>query len=188
VKGATFGSTTRTRQWPAGSSGPFSESVGGLYSAKTYDFRVCGADDANGATSCGQTRQFTTRAPVNDTVTGHWGFSPHFNGSVDASSGPSGQDPQGTLTARRSSSAFEGYVTCVQVAGNKAVVGAVGHPAESPYYNQTALFTVVDGGPSGTDTIGVTIPAGTSAVPDCASAQFDGENDGDTGLVVNDAP
>lgn len=188
VNGATNRDSTATRHWPDGASGPFSERVGGLYASKTYLFRLCGSDDGGGAPVCAQTRQFTTSAPVKDTLTGSWGFSPHFNGRVDASSGPVGQSPQGTFEARQEFDTFTGNVTCLLVSGNKATVGGVGHTWDSPAANETAIVTVVDGGPSGTDTIGVVITPGGTTPPNCATAPPGGRDDGDTALVVNDAP
>jgi len=52
------------------------------------------------------------------------------------------------------------------------------------------IFTVVDGGPTGRDTLG-RHPAESSTPPDCASASFDQQlelSDAQGAFVVNDAP
>jgi hypothetical protein len=188
VNGGTNHQATDTRHWPGGTSGPISEKVDGLYAGKTYLFRVCGADDSGGSTACAQIRQFTTSPPVQDSVVGSWGESPHVNGDVDAHSGPAGQNPQGTLSARQLFDTFTGSVTCVHVTGYTATVGGVGHPWELPSANETMLLTVVDGGPSGTDTVKVAITPGATTPPSCATALSGTTDPGNTLLTVNDAP
>jgi hypothetical protein len=188
VAGATNHSSTNPRHWPSGASGAFSENVAGLYAGKTYLFRVCGRDDSGGSTVCAETRQFTTSAPVKDSVVGSWGESPHVNGNVDAHSGPAGQNPQGTLFARQLFDTFTGSVSCLHVTGNTATVGGVGHPWDLPNANETMLLTVVDGGPSGTDTVKVVITPGATTPPSCANALSGATDPGNTFLTVNDAP
>jgi hypothetical protein len=188
VNGASSHKATDTRQWPSGASGPFNEKVDRLYAGKTYLFRVCGADDGAGSAVCAQTRQFTTSAPVQDSVVGSWAPSPHFEGGVNAHSGPAGQNAHGTASLRWSFATFTGDVTCLLVQGNKATVGAVGHTHESAEAKETLLLTVVDGGPSGTDTIHPAITEGSTTPPSCANAPFDGQIDLEDDLVVNDAP
>jgi hypothetical protein len=120
---------------------------------------------------------------------GTWGSSPHVNGYVNAHSGPAGQSPQGTMSVRQLFDTFTGNVTCLQVVGNKATVGGVGHPWDLPDANETMLATVVDGGPSsGTDTVAVSITQGATTPPSCANALSGGTDPGETFLVVNDAP
>jgi hypothetical protein len=152
-------------------------------------FRLCGSDDSGGPTACAQTRQFTTSAPVQDSLVGYWVPSPHFEGSVNAHSGPAGQNPQGTLAARYTFDAFRGDVTCLKVSGNTATVGGVGYSMDATEPNETMLLTVVDGGPStGSDTISLAITPGTSRPPSCANPLSGGTDPGATYLVVNDAP
>jgi hypothetical protein len=188
VTGATNHRATDPRHWPSGASGPFSEKVAGLYAGNTYSFRLCGGDDGAGSDVCAQTRHFTTSAPVQDSLVGSWGDSPHVNGAVDARSGPAGQSPEGTLAARQLFDTFTGNVTCLKVAGSKATAGGVGHPVDAPTANETMLLTVVDGGPSGTDTVAVVITPGATTPPSCANGLTGGSDPGNSQLVVNDAP
>jgi len=178
---------TNTRHWPSGASGPFSEKVAGLYASKTYLFRVCGADDSGGSNACAQTRQLTTGAPVQDSVVGDWSPSASFNGAVNAHAG------QGTLAARSGFDTFTGTVTCLVVAGSKASVGAVGHTWDSADAKESMILGVVDGGPSGTDTVGVSITRGSTTPPTCPAPTSGGQDIGSPGtfgndIVINDAP
>jgi hypothetical protein len=113
--------------------------------------------------------------------------SPHFTGSVDAHSGSSNQ--LGTISARDSFETFTGGVVCLHVDGNRAAVSAVGNVPGEPTSRRTLLARFVDGGPSGTDLVGVSIDAGTFP-PICSDATFENlrpiYSGGD--LVVNDAP
>jgi hypothetical protein len=127
-------------------------------------------------------------------VIGWWNFSTTRLGTVDAHSGPAGQNPRGYLEdvyAPISYSSFRGFVTCLAVSGNRAALGAVGQErtdtgASTP---ATRLITIVDGGPTGSDTIGRQATAG-STPPSCANASFSQQVDfgAGAGLVVNDAP
>ena len=171
--------TSGPLRWPAGASGPFSWTVGGLYPSTPYSFRVCGRDLGTAEFICAQTRTFTTTAATQDEVWGGWFSGPSFHGTIRAKAGPSGQGARGYL----STSSFTGFVTCLDVDGNRAAVGAVGQGA-------SMLMTVVDGGPSGSDSARVaTAPA--AITPNCATASFAnqmpiGPNDGQ--LIVIDAP
>jgi hypothetical protein len=186
--------TEGSTNWPAGASGPFSTKVSGLAANASYSFRVCGYDIGATSSACAQTRTFKTAPPVEDGVIGWWNLSPHRLGTVDAHSGPAGQSPRGYLEdvyAPFSYSSFRGYVTCLAVSGNRAAVGAVGQErldtgADNPV---TLLVTIVDGGPTGSDTIGRQQAAG-STPPSCANASFSQQVDfgSAAGLVVNDAP
>jgi hypothetical protein len=120
-------------------------------------------------------------------VVGSWGQSPHFEGNVNAHSGPAGQNPQGTLFARAQFDAFTGSVTCVLVNGSQATVGAIGNFPGTPDAKETMILRVADGGPSGTDSVGVSITPGATTPPSCGG-QSGGTDSGDTLLVVNDAP
>jgi len=194
VTGTSQVNRTEDRHWPAGASGPISEKVARLYAGRAYSFRICGKDDSASAFACANTRTFTTAAPVQDSAVGQWGSSPHFTGSVNAHSGPSGQSATGTLSYRLSFSAFAGKVTCLRVGGNRATVGGVGELPGSPGASETMLLTVVDNGPSVPDTVGGAIQQGSSTPPSCAAGSFDGQLTlGQPGpysedIVVNDAP
>jgi hypothetical protein len=152
-------------------------------------FRVCGGDDRGGdASICAQTLQFITGAPVQDSAVGSWTKSPSFTGSVNAHSGPAGQSPQGTLSARQSFDTFTGNVTCLRVVGNTATVGGVGHAFDSPDAKETLLVTIVDGGLSANDTVALSFTPGSTTPPSCAGALPGGTDTGSTGVVVNNAP
>jgi hypothetical protein len=118
---------------------------------------------------------------------GYWVPSPHFYGSVDAHSGSS--DRLGTITARDSFDTFTGTVVCLFVDGNKATVSGVGTVPGEPTARRTLLAVFVDGGPSGTDLVGVSIDAGTFP-PVCSNESLENlrpiDSAGD--VVVNNAP
>ena len=165
--------------WPAGASGPFSRTVDGLYPSTPYSFRVCGRDDSGGSVVCAQTRTFTTQAATQDELWGGFFGSPSFNAYVRAKAGPTGQNPSGHLSA----SDFNGFVTCLHVTGNRAAVGGVGN-------NSAMLMTVVDNGPTGTDTVQRTV-APVAIAPNCAAASFANQVPVATdseGFIVIDAP
>jgi hypothetical protein len=187
VSGTTNRDFAGTHHWPAGSSGPISATARGLYGSKTYLFRFCGRDDGAGSDVCAQTRQFTTAAPVRDSVVGSWGVLSSFFGSVDAHSGPAGQNASGTVSARAQFDSFTGDVTCLAVSGSTAKLGAVGHTQDSVDAKETMLLSVADGGPSGTDGVAVVIAPGTTA-PSCANAPAPAAGDDGSHVVVNDAP
>jgi hypothetical protein len=153
---------------------------------------VCGSNDGDHAGGCAQTRTFTTPAAVDDSVAGSWPNSPSFDGSVDARSGPAGQNPRGTISARVSFQAFTGSVTCLLVVGNHATVGAAGNVPGQPNAKETMVTTIVDGGPSGTDTVDPSITEGSTTPPVCNPFSGSGTNvnfgryAGE--IVVNDAP
>jgi hypothetical protein len=184
---------TEDRDWPAGASGAFTEKVAGLYAGRQYSFRMCGAD-GDGDPVCAQTRTFTTAPPVQDSVTGSWGPSPHTTGSVDARSGPSGENPEGRFSARQLFDTIFAAVTCLRVSGSRAVVGGVGRSTpDAPEPNSTFLAAFVDGGPSGMDGFAVRIRPGTTTPPDCASVTSFPEPTMQparygSDIVINDAP
>jgi hypothetical protein len=166
-------------RWPAGASGPFSSKVEGLYPSTSYSFRVCGRDLEGGSFMCAQTLTFTTKAATQDELWGGFFASPSFNGYVRAKAGPDGQNASGHLSA----SDFNGFVTCLHVNGNRAAVGGVGT-------NSAMIMTVVDNGPTGTDTVQRAV-APVAVAPNCASASFANQVPMGTdseGFVVIDAP
>jgi hypothetical protein len=196
VRGAS-GSTQQTdpAHVPAGAQGAFSEKVTGLDPDTSYSFRLCGSDDSGGPTVCAQTRTFRT-AVAEDSVTGFWKVSPDIFGSIDARSGPSGEDPQGYIRSQGPYYRwwdFEGVVTCVAVNGNRAAVGAVGQaaPFTDPANPQpaTMLLTVEDAPTVDTDTAWAVFEDG-STPPNCATASFASQwtlHSPDSELVVTDA-
>jgi hypothetical protein len=172
-------STGQGFHWPAGASGPFSRTVEGLYPSTPYSFRVCGRDDSGGNAVCAQTLAFTTTAATKDEVWGGWFAGPSFNGTIRTKAGPSGESPNGYA----SSSSFTGFVTCLIADGNRAIVGAVNQEG-------SMIMTVIDGGPSGSDSASVAMSP-LRAPPPCGLARFGGETpiDPDEGeLIVIDAP
>jgi hypothetical protein len=168
--------------WPAGASGPLSAKVTGLAPGSQYSFKVCGYDvtsEGGGPVKCAQTRTFTTKPPVEDSVRGGFyaGCCSRFD--VDAASAPNGANPRGAIWWYRSSSTspdppriFNGFVTCLAVNGSRAAVGAVGRWTQqgSPDTNATFLVTIVDGRTE-EDTYHEIETAG-SAPPNCATASF----------------
>jgi hypothetical protein len=192
ITGSTRVRWTDDRHWPAGASGPFFEKVSPLAASSSYSFRVCGSNDGDHAGGCAQTRTFTTAAAVEDSAVGSWPNSPHFDGSVNAHSGPSGQNAHGTISARVSFQAFTGSVTCLLVAGNHATVGAVGNYPGEPGAKETMIATIVDGGPSAADTVNPSITEGSTTPPVCNPFTGSGTtvNFGPYAgeIVVNNAP
>lgn len=178
-----FERQTPGHRWPAGASGPFSDNtrfLGPLYANTDYKFRVCGSDDddLNGPTVCAQTRTFRTPPATKDAVIGggRFGISPGFAaGEVDAFAEPNGSNPGGTMRHQlhEPNTIFAGRVTCVQVSGRTGVIGAVGRrttdgtePDPNGTPNASSVVTVVDGGPGGSDRVGVTQSTST-APPAC---------------------
>jgi hypothetical protein len=186
---------TAYQHFPAGASGPFSARVTGLAANRSHTFRMCGRDDTSFPAVCAQTLTFKTAVAVEDSVTGSWLYSPHLTGTVDAHSGPAGQNPRGGVSdvdAPFSYNAFQGYVTCLAVNGNKAAVGAVGQATlEDGQTKQpaTLLLTIVDGLAGAYDSLGRDQQPG-STKPNCATASFDqqGSLGSSSDLIVNDAP
>lgn len=184
---------TFTRTWPAGASGPFSETVSGLAADSSYSFQICGGD-SNGS-GCAQTRTFTTKPPVEDGVIGWFWAGCCGRFEVDAHSTAAGGNPRGQLQAYGgdgyNSASFVGSVTCLVVNGAQAAVGAVGRVTYQPggtTANETYLVTIVDRRLE-RDTFNSVVTNGTTS-PDCAGASF--ANNGDIiipggDLVVNDA-
>jgi hypothetical protein len=188
-----------TQRWPAGASGPISAKATHLTAGVSYSFRVCGYDDNPGGTHtvCAQTRTFTTKAAVEDSLWGGFYAGCCSRVDVDARSGATGASPRGSVRWYASSSSspdppriFNGFVTCLAVNGSRAAVGAVGKWTQqgSPDANATLLITVVDGRTE-EDTFHHVETAG-SALPNCATASFANQNtliDPQADFIVNDA-
>ena len=109
-----------------------SEPIDGLEPATTYQFAVCAEDSENsGDPFCSPAQTFTTDPDsTRDTVTGRAGqFCGGFCVSIDARSGPSGEDPTGTIgwhTGGGLGDDWSGDVTCLSVTGSSAVIGFSG--------------------------------------------------------------
>ena len=193
--------TTPRREWPAGASGPLFETLTGLEESADYQFRLCGGDQGEQPT-CAQTRYFQTPGPAGkDSAKGRIHMLPELRdltGDIDAISGPAGEDPSGSLsytvringeqgTTHRS---FTGFVTCLEVDGNRAAIGAIGLTALTgePEEPGWGLMTVVDGTPRNeADRFGTTTGTGASA-PDCSTAPEPTTQGGLGLVVVTDAP
>jgi hypothetical protein len=184
--------TSGQQEWPAGASGPFSDSAHQLAVATSYSFHVCGGDQGKPPV-CAQTRSFQTVRPTGDLVygaaLGNGPFpSPSNQAFVNASSDPSGAHPKGFLNGLGN---FQGFVTCVKVQGDRGVVGAVGQDyGEEPRDDapEGLLFEVIDGGDGGGDLARQTLSQGATP-PSCASATFTNLSSPPySELVVYDAP
>jgi hypothetical protein len=190
-----------SHEWPAGASGPISAKVTNLAAGSSYSFKLCGSDinaeGEGGPQICAQTRTFTTKAPVEDSVRGGFWAGCCSRLDVDARSAPNGTSSHGWIRWHRSSSSspapprtFTGLVTCLAVNGSRAAVGAVGHWSQqgSPDADAAFLITVVDGRAQ-EDTYHEIETAG-SALPNCATASFANQNtliDPTADFIVNDA-
>ena len=134
-------STTATRNWAANASGPTSDHVSGLQQGKNYSFRLCGRDQG-GPPGCAQTRTFETWLPDKVTGQGTGFFSPGdpIQITVNASSGPTGQRPSGTVDVlaliNNQLMEFHGTTACLGVSGTGAIVAATG----TTNFNQSATI------------------------------------------------
>ncbi len=192
--------TTQRLNWPGGASGPISTPVSGLRPGTGYSFRICGRDSGQSQDACAQTRTFTTDQPVEDSAKGGYFFTRAVSAASDATSGPAGQNPRGNMTRQAlndpdgfSSTRFTGFVTCLEVDGNRAAIGAVGQETDSPSGEKrdaTLLLTVEDAGFEGTDTVGDRRPVLGRTPPDCEGASFAGNVPAGPGsdFTVLDAP
>ena len=176
---------TDGQRWPAGASGAFSETARRLAADQPYSFRACGRDEqAQGDPICAGTRTFTTRPATEDAVHGSY-FHPGSTGlSVNATSGPSGEQPRGSVSYTATNSGgyvnFQGFATCLAVDGERAAIGAVGREFRTgiPDYgtrDANVLITIEDGGGTAPDThgphyLGTAQPGLTP--PDCGAASF----------------
>ncbi len=180
--------------WPAGVSGPFSANVSGLAAGTEYSYRVCGHDGGQ-TPVCSNTRTFTTRPPVKDAVFGGYWTGCCSTWTVNAKSGPSGENPEGYITWHSPNGFdsghrdFQGIVTCLKVDGARAAVVAVGairnsfDGTETP---TTSTAIVVDGRTAQDSIHDADIP-GTAPL-DCKSLSgTPGQLDAMHELIVNDA-
>ncbi len=185
--------------WPAGASGPISAKVNHLTAGSSHSYRLCGYDENPEGTNtiCAQTRTFTTKPAVEDSVRGGFWAGCCSRFDVDARSGPNGASSRGSVRWYASSSSspdppriFNGIVTCLAANGSRAAVGAVGKWSQqgSPDATATFLITIVDGRTE-EDTYHEVETAG-SALPNCATASFANQStliDPRADFIVNDA-
>jgi hypothetical protein len=184
--------------WPAGASGPLWHTVGGLSAGSEYSFRVCGADNGTPDEDalCAQTRTFTTPAAVEDSVHGGWWGGCCAAESVQATSGPSGESPNGVMTwaigpsSTPVSSRYTGIVTCLQITGRTAIIGSVGKREDTPGETTpaTMLVRVIDGVTAADSYQDLGVQPG-STPPSCATASFPAAfpEGAQFEMVVNDA-
>ena len=107
------------------------------------------------------------QTPNQDFVIGTAGFGdPQFGvtASVDAHSGPSGENATGTATFGARQTFFGGPVTCLNVTGNRAVIGGdSGFVGPEGYF-----FVVVDNSATGApDLFGILFPPPADAPTTC---------------------
>ena len=193
--------TTAERNWPAGVSGPFSQSVRGLLQQTDYSFRLCGSDqndDGFGPTVCAQTRRFVT--PAGDSAEGTYGElaaggERPVGYIVDASSGPAGQSPEGEVRSIGLPTNFTGQVTCLSVSGARATIGALGQlrtdpPDGNPDGPGSVVITIEAPNSSGVNTANVPVQTRGSTPPSCAGASFANQQQFPImlGFQVQDAP
>jgi hypothetical protein len=166
-------STTSPHDWPGGVSGRFSQPVSELSQGTKYTFRMCGNDEGQ-APVCAQNRTFETQAP--DTASGS-GANANSRGGLNASSGPSGEHPAGTMSliSTDGQRGFQGNVSCLKVSGNVARVAATGKPfvggTVGPF---VTIYAKVVAGSSGQGTFDFE-PGELSATPNCGAYDGGGE-------------
>jgi len=171
----------RSIDFEVNKSEPVSEPVSGLEPGTTYHFAVCAEDSENpGEPFCSPDQTFASLA-VEDSATG-MGSSRDFTFDFAATSGPSGENPDGTFSGEYLDFHLEGPVICLNVEGN---VATLVFTHDTPNFGRWAVVTVVDNGPDGQDTIAPT----TYNIPkDCSTRETTLEQpltDGD--IAVSDA-
>ncbi len=181
--------------WPAGASGPFTAKVNGLAAGTQYWYRVCGRDSA-GEPACANARTFTTKPPVKDAVFGGYWFGCCGGWSVNATSGPSGENPTGTISWHNrnqfdsGSTGFSGIVTCLKVDGPRATVVAVGNMRNTHTGTETPITStaiVVDGRTAGDSTFEHDVTGTAPLDCDDVTGTPQGPLDAQHELIVNDA-
>jgi hypothetical protein len=161
---------------------PVSEPVTGLTPGITYHFQVCAVDQQGPAprVNCSKDGTFTTL--LLDSARGS-GTSGPFTASVDAVSGPSGENASGNVGIfgfiNGQPMVFTGTVGCLVVDGNTAIIGYTG--TTQPGGGQTTSYgKIVDSGTPGQDTFDSQFGALTNS-PDCDLYQPGGSSGGYTG-------
>jgi hypothetical protein len=123
--------------------------------------------------------QAPTRDSVTGTATSFAGPGVLVTYTLDASSGPTGEDPAGSVRIDLFGP-VDNPVTCLDVQGNRAIVG-IAVPSDPP--GGLWIF-VTDTGDVGPDTIGA---VGTATPPDVCSEQPHSEAEAGGNIVVVDA-
>jgi hypothetical protein len=120
-------------------------------------------DDDDGGGGGGGDRAFC--APAGTPEPGQCSFSPSGTIDFDASSGPLGENPMGTLREDFDPFFYSAQLTCLQVAGNQASFAGTVTASNVPWLipGITGIaYTVIDNGPGAIDTIslGTVLPGG----------------------------
>jgi hypothetical protein len=171
---------------------PVSEPISGLTPGTTYHTQVCAQDEQEEPPRLVCSKDHTFETQLLDRANGS-ASNGSLTANVDASSGPSGEDPSGTVTGGGSINGqtviFTGTVDCLAVDGNTAVVGYTGQQyiGGFPAGGTTTYYAkIVDSGTPGQDTFDA-LPGAPTNSPDCDLYQPGGEVY--TGnFTVTDAP
>ncbi len=123
--------------------------------------------------------QAPTRDSVTGTATSFAGPGVLVTYTLDASSGPTGEDPAGSVRIDLFGP-VDNPVTCLDVQGNRAIVG-IAVPSDPP---GGLLIFVTDTGDVGPDTIGA---VGTASPPEVCSEEPHSEAEAGGNIVVVDA-
>jgi hypothetical protein len=136
---------------------PVSEPIGGLTPGTTYHTQVCAQDDQEDPPRFVCSKDHTFETLLLDRAKGS-ASDGTLSVSIDASSGPSGEDPSGPVSGGGFIDGhfvfFEGTVGCLEVDGNTAIVGYTGEqtidglPAGS---RMTFYARIVDSGSADQD-------------------------------------
>ena len=167
----------------------------GLRGATDYEFRICATEEGTptGQAVCAQRRKFRTDTPDGDRVDAFYSFfqSRTTFARIEAASGPSGQNPSGSVNlptgpdrGSYGTTRFGGFVTCLSVRGDVAIVGAVGQgPNPGAPDLRSALVSIKAGD------YGLRLST-SSSPPDCAAAKpnFDPDSVPDSDAFIFDAP
>jgi hypothetical protein len=180
-KTTAYGTSTPRRSIHISDQNPHAviESVSGLAASTTYHYRLC-AQDAEPGTGpgCRGDTTFTT-LPPEDSVIGTGGVMSGNQAlgllTLNAHSGPQGQNPHGSATGTtKYGSEFGGPVTCLRVQGARAVIGTA-----------SFVFFIEDKGSAG-NTYDQAAAGGDPSV--CPTFPTTPAPDTTGGMVVHDSP
>jgi hypothetical protein len=149
---------TQPRSWAAGATGPTSDPVDSLQQGTQYSFRLCGRDQG-GPSLCAQTRTFVTQSPdtVSGNGTGVGATNEPLQATLSASSGPSGENPTGTLEilalVNGNVQSFSGNVVCLNVGSAGVAIFAANGRIQPGLSDFTVFGRVVTSSTPGQDTM-----------------------------------
>lgn len=164
---------------------PVSEPLTGLTPGTTYHFQLCASDEQENPprVNCSKDGTFATQLldRANGTATNNGTIGTDLRSvTVDASSGPSGANPSGTVQfvgfVGGQPGFLDGTVGCLAVDGNTAIVGFTGRQNINGVTGPltTIYGKVVDSGTAGQDTFDAQSGDLTNS-PDCDLYQPGGE-------------